>query len=197
MRGITGITINNTSKQQRPEEIHELLDHALPGGFRRGAKDQQGMAEQFVEARAGNLRSKKIGDQPRFDAFEFAGFDGVFDLLEIGVPRADDHAVRRMLVQHLREFLQRGFAEAQFRHNFNAFVRLLLQFAPQPGDFAAGGDEDKPAFVLIAGRICCSKPTRQFLFQINQAETDAEKNHHPRGVTQSERHTSPSPGRWW
>ena len=80
-------------QQQRPDKIHDLFGDALPGHFRRRAEDEQGIAEQFVETGARNLCPKKIGDQPGFNAFQFAGFDGDFDLLEIGVARADDHPI--------------------------------------------------------------------------------------------------------
>ena len=138
----------------------------------------------------------KKSAEPGLNALEFASFDGGFDLLEVGVPCADDHAIRRMLVQHLRELLQRGFSEAQFRHNFNAFFRSLFQFAPQPHDFTAGGDEDEAAFVLKLGKFAAQSPPHQLLFQIDQAETDAAKKHHHSARRQSGRRTSPAPNQW-
>ena len=83
-----------------------------------------------------------------------------------------------MLVQHLRELLHRGFAEAQFAHHFDAGVRFQLQFMFEPRDFVARADEDEPALVLGLGELAVQSPPYQFLLQINQGETDDAKKHH-------------------
>ena len=142
-------------------------------------KTSSGIAEQFVEARARNLRPEKIGDQPGFDAFEFAGFDDGFDLLEIGVPRADDHSVDGMLVEHVHELLDGGFAEAQFADHGDAFVQSLPQFTPEPRNFGVCADQDEAALVLGLAELAAQGPPDQFLLHIDQGETDdAKKRHH-------------------
>src|ERR1035437_2195173 len=83
-----------------------------------------------------------------------------------------------MLMEHMHELLHRSFAEAQFSHNFNALVRFLFQFVPQPYDFAAGGDEDEATFVLKLGEFAAQTPPYQFLLQIEHGETDDAKKHH-------------------
>ena len=113
-------------QHQRAEEIHEHLGQALPGGFRRGAKDQQGMAEQFIQTRARDLRSKKVGHEPGIDALEFADFDDAFDPLEIRLFGADDDAAGGMLVEQFNELLQGGFDKVKLAHDFDAFVGLLF-----------------------------------------------------------------------
>ena len=53
--------------------------------------------------------AEKIGDEPDLDAFQFAGADDVFDLLEIGVLGAQDHAVDGMIVEHGAPVAARAF----------------------------------------------------------------------------------------
>src|SRR5208282_3738975 len=105
-------------QHQRAEEVHEHLDQALPGGFRRGAKDQQGTAEQFIQARARDLRSKKIGNEPGIDALEFADFDDAFNPLEIRLFGADDDAAGGMLMEQFNESLQWCFDKVKLAHDF-------------------------------------------------------------------------------
>ena len=63
------------------------------------------MAEQVVEAGAGDLRAEKVGDEPGLDAFEFAEPDDAFDPLEIGVLGAHDDAEDGMFVEQVDESL--------------------------------------------------------------------------------------------
>ena len=109
MSGNSRNQINNSSKMSAPTTIHDLFDDALPRRLRRGAKNEQRPAEQFVEAGAGNLGREKIGDQPDFDAFEFAGLDDVFNLLEISMFGVQDHAVDRMIMEHFHNCSTRRF----------------------------------------------------------------------------------------
>ena len=157
-----------------------MLDQALPGGFRRGAKDQQGTAEQFVQARARDLRSEKVGDEPGLDALEFADFDDAFDPLEIRLFGADDDAAGGMLVEQFNESLQRRFDKVKLAHDFDAFVGLLFQFMAQPGNFVAGADQDETAFVLRLGEFAFVNGTQNFFLEIHQGETKATEPHdHP------------------
>jgi acyl-CoA synthetase (AMP-forming)/AMP-acid ligase II len=86
---------NHDQQQQQQKcagEIHDVFGEALPRDFGCGAENEQRMAEHFIKGRARNLRAEKVGDEPDFDAFEFAGLDDIFDLLEISVPGVQNHA---------------------------------------------------------------------------------------------------------
>ncbi len=123
---------------------------------------------------------KKVGHQPGFDAFQFAGPDGGFDLLEIGVLRAEDHAVDGMFVEHVRELLDRGFSEAQFADHRDPLVQSFLQFAPEPGNFGMRADQEETALVLGPAELAAQGPPHQLLLQIDQGEADAAKKRHHR-----------------
>ncbi len=168
----------HNQQDERAEEIHELLDQSRPGGFGRGAENQQGASEQFVEARARNLRGEKVGEEPDLDAFEFANLDDVLYLLEIGVLAAQDHAVDGVVVEQLDE-LCNGVGQIELRDDGNGFIFAPLQFPAHAGGFLFRADEDEAAFVLALRKPAFERQPQHFFLAVNQCEADeAEKRRH-------------------
>ena len=77
-----------------------------------------GCPDNFVETGAGDLRRKKIRDEPGLDALDFAELDDVFDALELRVLGADQHAADGMFVEQFDQHLGRRFGEVEFPGDF-------------------------------------------------------------------------------
>ena len=58
----------------------------------------------------GDLRRKKIRDEPGLDALDLAQLDDVLDALKLRVLGADQHAAHGMFVEQFDQLLRRRFA---------------------------------------------------------------------------------------
>ena len=168
------------SGHERPDRIHHLLDHGPPGGFRRGAEDQHGPAVEIIEAGARDLGFEEIRHQPGFDPLQLTSPDGGFDLLEIGVSCAKDHAIDRMLVQHLHQALDRGLVQVHACQDFDLLRRLRVQFHRHPRGFIARADEDHPPPVLRLRQLGARHPAQHLFLGEDEPEADEpEPDDHP------------------
>src|SRR5208282_3138460 len=107
----------------------------------------------FIQTRARDLRSKKVGHEPGIDALELADFDDAFDPLEIRLFGVDDDAAGGMLVEQFNEPLQWCSGKVKLAYDFDALVGLLFQVMAHPGNFVARADKDETAFVLRLGEF--------------------------------------------
>src|SRR5438309_569842 len=155
------------------DHIEDQLDQPLPGRLRRGAEDQHRPAIEIIQAGTGDLGAKEVRHQPGFDAFQFAGLDGFFDLAEESVLGVDDDATRRTLVHEFYHLLDGDLVEVQFRYDFQTFIRFFAQVSLHPlGVALRAHQHDAPLDLQLAEPTAIAQ-LQELLARIDQKKADA------------------------
>ena len=66
-----------------------------------------------------NLGVEKVRHQPDLDPFQFASLDGLLNLAKISMFGTQDHAIHRVRVQEIDQWLDRCLIQIELGHNFN------------------------------------------------------------------------------
>ena len=115
-------------KGSSTNHVHAALDGTLKGNIRRGLKNEHGTLLQLIQRHAREAGFKKVSHEPGFESFQFTSLNGFLDFTRIGVPGVDDNARGGMLVEQMCEPIHGVGIEIQFADNFDAFLRLAVQF---------------------------------------------------------------------
>ena len=96
--------VNENRRQQNDqdnasEKIEQQLGQTLPGGLRRGTKDQNRPAIKIIEAGPGDLGTEEVRHQPGFHPFDLASLDRLFNLSEVSVLGIEDDPAGRPFMQ--------------------------------------------------------------------------------------------------
>ena len=163
----------STSAPKKSSSSLASICHEVSGVER---NTMQRMAEHLVETGAGDLRRKKIRDQPGLDALDLAELDDVFDAFKLRVCLALT-STPLTECSWSSSISSCGGASARLNSagDFNV-VALCLQQFPEPGCFRAAAREDDAPFILRLGYAAVHGRQQQFLFQPHERATEHDED---------------------